>query len=222
MILVPDPREYKQCLDCGQVRPLLDFHVRSSRAGTRVSWCRDCARLRYQRRQAGLRPSPRLQVPDGQRRCPDCGEIKFLEEFPRNRSKRSGRDRYCLPCHNVRTRANILKNHGSTREYHLKRRYGITADDAALLLEDEGGRCAICRTELDVTTMHVDHDHRTGRVRGALCFNCNGGLGQFGDDIERLEAAIRYLERKTWHCILLAPDYQPHSRVPGAPPSPTS
>jgi Recombination endonuclease VII len=59
------------------------------------------------------------------------------------------------------------------------------------LIRDQGGVCPICdRPNPD----HVDHEHSTGRVRGILCFNCNGGLGQFGDDVYRLVRAQLYLD----------------------------
>lgn len=88
-------------------------------------------------------------------------------------------------------RENKIKNHGGTRHYHLKRRYGITAADADRMLREQGGLCAICRER---PAAHVDHDHRTGRVRRLLCFTCNSGLGNFRDDPELLRLAADYLE----------------------------
>jgi Recombination endonuclease VII len=81
--------------------------------------------------------------------------------------------------------------YGSSRHYHLKRRYGIGATEVEHLIGAQGDACAICDRP---HPQHVDHDHATGLVRGILCFNCNGGLGQFGDDPERLYRAAFYLE----------------------------
>ena len=89
-------------------------------------------------------------------------------------------------------RENKIKNHGSTRHYHLKARYGISAADAGEMLEAQGGLCAICG---DRPAAHVDHDHLTGAVRALLCFTCNSGLGNFRDEPELLRLAADYLDR---------------------------
>jgi hypothetical protein len=98
---------------------------------------------------------------------------------------------YCLPCHNQRGKRSLEKRGGS-RTYHLTRRYGITAEEADAMLQSQGGWCAICGT---ASAARVDHDHATGAVRELLCFNCNGGLGQFKDDPAVLRAAADYVER---------------------------
>jgi hypothetical protein len=66
------------------------------------------------------------------------------------------------------------------------------------LLQAQEGLCAICR-QLPTKRLGerkrlaIDHDHKTGRVRGLLCDRCNGGLGSFDDDPEKMERAIQYV-----------------------------
>lgn len=43
----------------------------------------------------------------------------------------------------------------------------------------------------------LDHDHRSGRVRGVLCFNCNGARGKIGDRVQVLRSAVDYLEGRS-------------------------
>jgi hypothetical protein len=59
------------------------------------------------------------------------------------------------------------------------------------MVSKQGGICAICReTKID----RIDHDHKTGKVRGLLCHCCNAALGLFRDLPDRLRAAAEYLE----------------------------
>lgn len=130
-------------------------------------------------------------VHEGHKWCPDCDGVFPLSEFVRTSQNSSGYSSYCTPCHNKRSRASREKV-GGTRSYHLTRRYGMTAAEADFLLELQEGLCAVCRS---APAAHVDHDHETGAVRALLCFNCNGGLGQFKDDPVVLRAAADYVER---------------------------
>jgi len=87
----------------------------------------------------------------------------------------------------------------SVREYYLIHAYGITQKGYEDLVAKQGGKCGVCGRSLEETIgkgrPHVDHDHETGKVRGILCHFCNVGLGNLGDSIEILEAAIAYLRR---------------------------
>lgn len=216
----------RMCRDCGEIRPLTDFHVSPERTGGRGSYCKSCFNERSKqsyakrvREKYGRDVREALDVPDGHRRCPDCQTVKPLPEFPRNQSGRKGYGRYCKPCHNARGKASLDKRGGS-REYHLRRRYGIGQTDFDEMLAAQQGRCAICGAP---DPQHVDHDHRNGWVRGILCFNCNGGLGQFQDDPKLLAGAYTYLKGTTWQRVLIHPGvYQMCSPTRGRPPSRSS
>lgn len=176
------------------------FNDRRARDG-KTSYCKPCmtrrnaeskARRACGERVTDRRPRRAPLVERVDRRCPACGETKPLEAFVANRRGTDGYGAYCRPCHNRITRENRTKNHGSTRDYHLFARYGVTASEVAAMVAAQDGTCAICRVR---PAEHVDHDHATGAVRGVLCFTCNVGLGSFNDEPERLRLAHDYLFR---------------------------
>lgn len=77
------------------------------------------------------------------------------------------------------------------KHIHLKHLHGITPEQHTAMLEAQEGLCAICR---EAPATNIDHDHRTGKVRGLLCWKHNIGLGHFGDSPELLARARTYLE----------------------------
>lgn len=90
------------------------------------------------------------------------------------------------------------KERRQRHEAWLRRAYGINLVKYDDLLKSQGGKCCICLSELPSGrgTFHVDHDHRTGRVRGLLCQLCNTGIGKLKEDVSIMERAIKYLKRE--------------------------
>jgi hypothetical protein len=67
-------------------------------------------------------------------------------------------------------------------------------DDATYerLLAAQGGHCALCPNVPKTRRLHVDHDHKTGRVRGLLCYRCNRALPTYVT-AEWLARALSYM-----------------------------
>lgn len=87
--------------------------------------------------------------------------------------------------------ANVI----SKRMAYIEKRYGITYLDFEAMEATQAGLCKICKRPPDgrFDRLHVDHDHKTGKVRGLLCHGCNVSLGRFQDKPEWLDAAAAYL-----------------------------
>lgn len=81
----------------------------------------------------------------------------------------------------------------------LKKIYDITLVEYTDILKNQNGGCAICHRKTpgrwDRKYLVVDHNHKTGKVRGLLCDPCNKALGHFKDKIENLRNAQTYLEK---------------------------
>lgn len=75
-----------------------------------------------------------------------------------------------------------------------KSRYGVTVEAFEKMRADQDNRCLICAEEF-TDAPHIDHDHRTNRIRGLLCSGCNLGLGHLRDDPSLMRKAAEYVEQ---------------------------
>lgn len=135
-----------------------------------------------------MKESIKEAIESGSKVCVTCGKEKPVEEFYRRFDKQKNGDTYmsirnsCKDCVKAKSR---LRNTGWSPEDYEK----------AWCIQD--GKCAICGCILNssrYTKASADHDHKTGKIRGILCMNCNTALGLMKDSPYRLESAIRYLE----------------------------
>lgn len=97
--------------------------------------------------------------------------------------------------------AHIEKNGAYDGDMRAARRFKISLEEYYSMIDSQGNRCAVCK-EYETRVINgkfcrlcVDHDHKTGKIRGLLCHDCNTALGKFEDNVERIRSAIEYLNK---------------------------
>ena len=144
--------------------------------------------------------------------CSICKIIKTKGDFHK------GRRSYCKNCENVYNKKRRNEKRNSDPEWYnkelerrrkwykdnkwcikannLKWNYNLTLEEYNTLNENQNGICAICENKCSTgRSLAVDHNHKTNKIRGLLCSNCNSGLGSFKESIKFLDKAIEYLHK---------------------------
>lgn len=96
------------------------------------------------------------------------------------------------------------------KDAYLRRKYGISLARYNNLLSQQKGVCAICSKPESsrkkkgggYVALSVDHNHKTGEVRGLLCYLCNTTIGLIDEDPDRCDRMKEY--------ILYYKDYRRH------------
>lgn len=157
----------KICLLCKLNKLESEFWKQKSNKDGLHNWCKVCA---YQRHTVWVRNN----------------REKANESRRRWREKNPGKDAAATQKHYQANRKEIL-------ERYRQRRYGVSAHTVEKMKLTQGGVCAICKV-VPEKQFHVDHDHRTGKVRSLLCHNCNLALGHLKDSAIIARAAADYLD----------------------------
>jgi len=142
-----------------------------------------------------------LDIEEQRKTCSRCDVRKHFDEFPDRPKMTDGKSSWCKDC--TRAGARTAQAQRKGRDRHLRNTYGITLATYESILAGQGGGCAICgsretfRNKKTGTkhSLHVDHCHESGVVRGILCGRCNASLAMFSDSKEALLKAIAYLEK---------------------------
>ena len=143
--------------------------------------------------------------------CTVCKESLHTSCYHNSKRSKDGFAYRCRDCDN-KARAKYKAKHKErfkliARKKQLKHKYGLSLKDYDDLLGEQGGCCAICKVDENTsahgnnhtTNFSVDHDHKTGKVRGLLCNRCNRSLGLLQDKVELLESAKQYLIKAETH-----------------------
>ena len=127
---------------------------------------------------------------------------KANEQVKRYRKKHyeevlENKKRYYLDNHEeiiAKRRKYLKENSQKIREIYFKRKYNLSYEDWLVMWESQNEKCAVCGNLFKKPSdACVDHDHRTNKIRGLLCFKCNAAIGLLNDDPELTIKLTEYL-----------------------------
>ena len=140
------------------------------------------------------------------KRCPKCKKElpATIEYFYTCKRYKDGLRPNCRKCNTKICREYYQTEQGklAERKSQLKGDYGITLADYDRMFKQQKGRCKICNQSETrkikgvIFRLCVDHNHKTGKVRGLLCTRCNLIIGHAKDNMEILQNTINYLKEE--------------------------
>ena len=156
------------CVACNRVRNVKRAGVDEDRAGSRAA--KHAARIEAQKLGRGTYENPE-----------PCKSGHYARWVSTNN---------CVQCD-----AEARQRHKVSAKFsRIKKEYGLSRDKYTEMVAQQSGRCAICGEQPDSHfSLHIDHCHTTGRVRGLLCGKCNQGIGLFSESKLLMQKAMEYL-----------------------------
>lgn len=158
---------------------------------------KSCSRCRAVKQSTDFYSEPRNR--DGfMGICKQCIDEASHQSYLRNKDRVNARSFEWRKKHPDKAIAAVIKHRTKNRDRFEAARimyeYGITFQEYDALLTKQNGTCAICRLPCATgRKLCIDHDHKTGKVRGLLCRTCNSGIGLLKEDIDTLKRAVQYL-----------------------------
>lgn len=130
--------------------------------------------------------------------CINCKKEKKCLYFYKKPALKDGFDKKCKDCRYLLTSEyeKSPRCKMSRSEYYYYKTYKLNINDVDKLKQKYNYKCAICLSSENELKrkLHIDHCHKTGKIRGVLCDNCNKSLGSMKDSITILQNAIKYLK----------------------------
>lgn len=179
----------KVCGQCKMLRPFADFNKSRRSPDGHQRMCRDCqAEYREATREhrAEYDKQYRKAHPEVGRRASRKYRKAHLDKVRKQAREHAQKSRRERP----------QQHHARDRKSALRKNYGLSMIEYQERLERQGGVCAICARAPNTGRRYlcVDHDHKTGTIRGLLCNKCNVVLGLVDDDSNVLREMISYVE----------------------------
>ena len=191
----------KVCADCHKELPLSDFQIDNQKLDGLRSWCRSCRNKKQRGYVEVWREKRRSQKPPKSKRCSRCEKRKAIRSFCRDSCRPDGFHVWCGKCRSLvekgrrkrRTSVDLARESSKNRASWLVKKYKLTPGEFNAMAEAQGNKCSICKSA--PRRLEIDHNHKTGAIRGLLCGSCNRAIGLLADEPERCVSAGLYLNR---------------------------
>lgn len=143
------------------------------------------------------------------KRCSKCGQKKPLNKFNKQKASKDGLCAWCRDCSSKynreyarnhqqegkkRHKKYVREHREKIKDYQYQWLYGLTSKQRLQIYINQNGCCAICKKATPYDKIKTDHNHKTDKIRGLLCNECNLALGFIEKYFDNIDFILKYLK----------------------------